>query len=237
MAVDKVLCLKERYQDTSKFTVHDTSEWLDEAPDRREDAARFLVAAKMDENQQLTFIAVINDDPLNDLEWDITSEGVGAYRFFYISIPLWDDIYNQALVAEVADADGVITTHANFAYHNDTLYKVILGHSNNEPGVAADWETYWEEYNPANLYTQILSTAIDVHLHDDISTMEYEECIVEKVDAKTDGELCGACCTDQEFLNLMKMQFLLDAAMSNNWQGKATRSEVILKEASKKFCC
>lgn len=234
MPVTKVLCLTERYQDKTKFTIQDESEWLDDAPDRREDAARILVAAKMDEEQQLSYLEVDQGDPLTNLSWLLDSAGDGAYRFFYIDIPLWTDLIE--FPAEVVDADGKITTYAGFTYHNETFYKAKVTNTDVEPGVATGWEDSWDEYD-GNFQSEIESDELDVHLHDDISTMEYEECILDKVDAKTDGELCGACCTDQEFINLMKAQFLLDAALSNDWQDKVVRSEVILVQAHKKYCC
>jgi hypothetical protein len=233
MAVDKVLCLTERYQDKTKFTITDESEWLDDAPDRREDAARILVATKMDEEQQLEFIAVLNTDPLATISWLITSSGSGAYRFFYIDIPLWDT--DEEYVAEVI-TDEVVTTYANFVYHNEVFYKAIADNDAVEPGVTSGWEDYWEEYD-GDFHEQIESDILTIHIHDDISTMEYEECIMDKVDVRTEAELCGACCSDTEFLNLIKMQFFLDSANANNWHDKAVRAEVILQQATKKFCC
>jgi hypothetical protein len=234
MAVDKVLCLKERYQDTTKFTIYDESEWLDDAPDRREDAARILLAAKMDENQQLTFITTVdNSSPLDTLSWVIDSAGLGAYRFFYIDLEFWSD--SIAYEGEVTEDDEV-TNYGDIVYHNETYYKAIADSSDVEPGVDDGWEDYWSEYS-GTFQDEIENDQLTIHIHDDISTMDYEECILDKVDAKTDAELCGACCSDVEFLNLMKMQFLLDTAISNNWQEKATRAEVILQQADKKFCC
>jgi hypothetical protein len=235
MAVTRVLCVKELYQDHSQFTIEDESEWTDDAPDTRDYDARFLVAAKMSEIQALTFITVENDDPFNDLEWDILSSGIGAYRFFYIDIPVW--LAGTLYYAHVEEVAGTITSYANIVYADGVYYKAIVDNTDIEPGVTTDWEDSWEIFDTDLLYAEILNDRLTIHIHDDLITSEYDECILDHLDEMTDKELCGACCDTAEFMKLMKMQFMLDAAESCNWQEKAPRADLVINEASKKFCC
>lgn len=239
MSLVKVLCLNGRYQDCSKLTINDETVYGVSNPDRRQDAARVLLGAKMDENQVLTYISsILNPTPLTTLTWTFNSSGDGAYRFFYIDVPLYNS--GSTYVKEIKDLNGVITQYGNIIYHTtSTAYYKAIGtsFSNIEPTVTSGWETSWELYDIQNLKNELLSDKIVVFTHDDISDCAFSACLVKTIDKNTDKELCGLCIDSEEFLKVMKMQFLLDAAESNNWQDKVTRSEIILKEASKKYCC
>jgi len=233
---DQVLRLPERWQDKSKFSIADESEYTSTVGDRRLDAARIMLAAKMDENQKLAFITGLdNSDPLNTLEWEITSQGDGAYRFFYFNILF----YNVATTYqwEVQNSEGVITQYRDVIYKNGTYYtpKVATVIAV-EPEVTADWADSWEEYDITDLENQLLSTRLDIHIHDDIFTANYEDCILEEVDEKNDDVLCGICVSNDAVLKIFDMEFLLNAANSFNWQDKATKSEIILREALKRYC-
>lgn len=239
MAITQTLCFSGRYQDCGSFIVSDTTVYGVSAPDRRIDAARVLVPAKMDENQILSFITGIdNTDPLNALEWTVTSQGIGAYRVFYFNILFYDVLVTYR--SQAVDAEGVITRYPHIIYVSSSE-KYYTPKVDNvlavEPEVTVGWENSWSEYDITDLKNQILTDKITVLTHDDIVTCEYEECLVEMVDKRTDKELCGICAIDDEFVKLLRAEFMFTAAQSNNWQGKATRSEVILKEAKKKFCC
>lgn len=234
MAVDIRLCITEQYQDHSTFIVSDVSSWLSVSPDRRDDAARFLVAAKMDESQVLSFLATLNDDPYNALSWSIESAGIGAYRFFYFSFADYDS--ETPYVGEIL-VDGVRAYYGHIVEHNGILYKAIANSEGIEPGIDEAWEEFWTIYDSSFLKDEVENPYLTIHIHDDIITSEYEECILDYLDEVADKELCGGCCDTDAFLKLMKMQFMLDAAESANWQQKTPRAEVILKEASKKFCC
>ncbi len=239
MSVPHILCLNGRYQDCSKLTITDETAYSLSAPDRRQDAARVLFGAKMDENQVLTYIdSIVNTDPLTNLTWTFNSSGDGAYRFFYIDIPLYAP--GDTYVKEIKDVNGFVTQYGNIIYHttSETYYKAIgTSFSGIEPSVTSGWETSWEVYNIQGLKLELLSDKIDVFTHDDVSDCAYSSCVVKTIDKNTDKELCGLCIDSEEFLKVIKMQFLLDAAESNNWQDKVTRSEIILKEATKKYCC
>lgn len=239
MAIVHTLCLTERYQDCSKLTITDTSEYLEDAPDRRQDAARVLFGAKMDENQVLVYIdSILNPDPLTALSWTFDSSGLGAYRFFYIDVPLYDS--GDTYVNETTNVAGAITRYPNIIYHEDSdSYYLAIGSSfsNIEPTVTSGWEDSWEVLPIESLKSHYNNDKITVYITDDISTCEYEACVLEAIDEKTDKELVGLCPNSPEFFNVIKMQFLLDAAISANWQQKATRSEVILVNAKKKYCC
>jgi hypothetical protein len=236
MSVIQVICFPERYQDLSKITITDDSIYGTVFPDRRQDAARVLVPAKMDEEQALTFIEnVINSTPLATVSWTIDSAGDGAYRVFYFNIGFYDS--GTSYVGETLDADGKVLTYANIIYDNAVFYKAKgTSFSAIQPGVTSGWATHWDIYDPIDLKNQIKNTKLDIHIHDDIVTAKYEDCILDKVDCLTDETLCGVCVDEEKMNTIYKMEFILDAANSNNWQEKATRSEVILKEALKKYC-
>lgn len=235
MAVDKVLCLKELYQDCSQFTMTDESDWLDIAPDRREDSPRYLIGAKMDENQNLTWLDIETSDPETQLEWTIPSGGLGGYRFFYMDVPFWDQLTNY--IGQVLDSEGAISVYPHIVTNNDVAYLCTASNTDKEPGVDAGWEDYWTVFDLINLKNHVLNPYLNVLIHDDLSTCEYEDCILDEIEDMTDKELCGACCDTEQFMKLMKMQFMLDAAISANWQEKTPRADLIINQAHKKFCC
>jgi len=240
MAVTKVLCLSERYQDCSKFTITDESVYTTSAPDRRQDIANILVGAKMDENQVLDYITGLdNSEPLSQISWLITSKGDGAYRFFLVGVPLFNP--ETTYVNQIVNGSGAITRYPNIIYHvaSETYYRAIFSSFNGiEPTVTDGWQTYWEAYDLlTNIQTYLASDKFSTLIHDDGFYCNYESCLLKKIDSITDKELCGICPDNEAFNTVLRMQFMLDAANSNNWQDKATRSEVIIKEATKKYCC
>jgi hypothetical protein len=234
--MDYVLCLQGRYQDCSKATIADETAYT--APSNTRDSAyRYLIGAKMDEDQNLKWLTdLVNTTPLTQLSWTFTTQGTGAYRFYYISVPFYN---SGATYTKEVISDGVISSYANIIYYpgNQTLYKAIgTNFIAIEPTVSDSWENYWEVFDPTLFDTQLNSTTIEVFRSDDIITCEYETCILDRITELEDEAICGVCINDQAFMELSKMEFLLDAANSNNWQDKATRSETILKEAMKKYC-
>lgn len=224
LAEDQVLCLPQRWQDCSEFTIKDETVYdSDIAGDGREDAARVMLAAKMTETQILTFIPLSNTTPLSTIEWTVTSSGDGSYRFFYFNI-LFYNVLTEYLETVII-------------YHNSVYYKAIGNEFDAiEPGVTSGWETYWEIFDITTLNEEIENTTLDIKIHDDIVTCAFENCILDEVGDTEDKILCGLCLTSEQLDKLLTMEILLDAANSNNWQQKSTRSEVILKEANKKYC-
>lgn len=237
MAVDKQLCLEGRYQDCSKLTINDETPYTNVAPDRRQDFARYLFGAKMDEAQVLTYISdIINTDPLATVSWTFTSMGDGAYRFYYLDIPLYDNAVTY--VKQIVNGSGIVTQYGNIVYRSGILYKAIgTSFSGITPGVTTGWETSWVIILEADLKTEYLNDKIGVFRNDDISTCNYEACLLAKIEEEGEELLCSSCVDDEKFLNVIKAQFLLEAALSADWQDKAVRAEIILKEAKKKFCC
>ena len=237
MAVDKVLCLPTRYQDLSIITVNDETAWVAD-PDARNSAARVLLGAATNESQVLDWITDIdNSDPRTRLEWTMTSKGDSSYRFFYISIPLYS--VTDTYVWEVKDSAGVVTQYGNIIYHiaSATYYKAIAEEFDGvEPSVTSGWENYWAVYDITNLKDEILNDKLDIHIHDDIITGAYEDCIVAKADATAKAVLCDAC-SDEQWITMEKMEFMLDSVNSLNWQDKAVQGGITLKQAHKKFCC
>lgn len=236
--VDQILCLSDRYQDCSKVTVKDETEYGDDAPDRRLDAARVLVAAKMDENQNLVFVTDIDNSlPLSDLEWIFDSLGDGGYRFFYFNIGFYEAA--TPYVWEIKDVDNKITQYGNILYVEslDAYYTPSVSSVTDvEPGVTSGWENSWDEFDIATLYKQVLSTKLDILTYDDTVTCGFEKCILEEAEELVDDEL-KSCCDATQFLKVQKMEFMLDAANSANWQQKTPWADLIVKESKKKFNC
>jgi hypothetical protein len=58
--------------------------------------------------------------------------------------------------------DSSITyTLGRLVRHNGQVYRCILGNTNKEPGVAVDWQTYWEEADALNQVVADVETRVD----------------------------------------------------------------------------
>lgn len=192
----------------------------------RNQEAHFIVIAKMDEFQALTFLQNIdNTDPLNKLEYSVVQTVDGAYRLIAFNPAIWSNSVDF-LAGTIVYSDGV-------------FYKASQdsgpGSSVIEPNVTTGWESYWSA-NP-DFTLEVENALVDKFIHDDIITFRYEECLVKELDNIDEDILCGACATLEKLTKSMAMQLMLAGANSNNWQDKQTRSEVIIAEATKRFCC
>jgi len=246
MALERVWCLATRSQDKTLAKFIDETVYGSPNADR-DDEAHFIVIAKMDENQSLTFITGIdNTTPLTSLEYLFTNSADGAYRL----IEFIPNFYNGATPygRETKDSEGNITIYANVIWHptSNKFYKAIYLNTPTftgvEPSITVGWQNYWEEFT--DFESQIAATTsgtntdkIPYEIHDDIITFRLEDCIVEKLDCTTDTILCSVCDRLEELLPTLKVQLMLDGANSNNWQDKQTRSETIIEQTLKKFCC
>lgn len=237
MPITQVLSLQERFQDATKIKVKDITEYGIISPDRRQDAARILLAAKFSSTEVLTYLTdVINTSPLSALEWEMAYLGDSTYRFFYYNIPLYDNA--ETYTNEEVTGD-IITRYADIIYHtaSNTYYKATdLSVVGIEPSVTIGWEGSWEVYTIAGIASYFLSDKLTVLVYDGLVTYAYDACLVKQVDAIADKELCGVCVETEAFLVVLRAEFLLNAAESQMWQQKPTRAEVILEEATKKYC-
>lgn len=232
-----ILCLNTVSQDITTFKIQNETVYGGSYDDRG-DNAEYLLVAKIDENQNLTFIdGIDNTLPLSALEWDITSEADGSYRAFYISIAPW--LVGTDYVKEVLDEDDNIESYADITYDDGVVYKAIDDSTGVQPGVTSGWEDYWEIVTDLTTLIEygIDKDSIYVHIHDDILDFQFQKCVRDELDDASDLILNGLCDKIEKLLPILKMQLLLDGARSNNWQDKQTRSEVILVEGKKKFCC
>lgn len=232
---DYVLFLDKRTQDKSVASISDQTIYGSPNQDRNTEA-HYLLVAKMNENQELTWISNIdNTNPLTTLSWSHTNSVDGAYRYIMFVVPIWliSDHYDQG----TKDSSGNYLTYPNIVY-NSTLEKYYVAISDDfvgiEPGVTSGWETYWSEI--ADFTLHIFNTRIIVVIHDDVIDFRFDECLVTELDETADYVLIG-CDELDKLLPTLKMSLLLNAARSNNWQQKQTRSEIILSQAIKKFCC
>lgn len=232
---DIILCLNTRSQDCSLGKIKDESAYGIDGADDRDDYAQYLLAYKMDEEGEITYIEnVVNATPLATLEWDFDAQGDGAYRFFYLIIAKW--LVGTAYIKETIVND-VITVYADIVYHNGVVYKAIDPSTGVEPGVTLNWELDWAVVTDLRtLIGYVDKDTIEVVIHNDIITCSFEACIVELLDDTSELVLKGLCDNLEKILPTLKAQLLLDSANSNNWQEKQTRSEVILIEGAKKFC-
>lgn len=240
-AITYKLCLNERFQDLSKLGITDSSIYGTTNPDRRIDAARFLIGAKMNDQQVLSYIpTIINTDYINQVEWQFDNAGLGAYRFFYISVPFYSSIVSY--VKPIINSNGSVTQYGNIVYDAGVFYKVksdatASPFSNIEPGVTSGWENYWEVISEDSFKNEYLNDKITVFISDDISTGEFDQCLLDTLSDLTDLELLNTDPTSPDYFNVLKMELMLDSAESENWQGQATRAETILINSKKKYCC
>lgn len=194
----------------------------------RNQEAHFIVIAKMDEFEKLVFITgVDNTDPLNTLKYPFTNSADGAYRLIEFIPTIW-----------TGSLDFVI---GNICYHSSDghFYKCIqnngVSSSVVQPGITGGWAAYWT-IDP-DFTLEVENSLVDKFIHDDVITFRYEDCLVKELDEVADDVLCGVCNKWEDLYKPMQMQLMLAATNSTNWQDKQTRSEVIITESQKRFCC
>ncbi len=235
MSLTRIWAITKVTQDVTQAVFVDSTVYGTPEVDRNQEA-HYILIAKMDENQQLTFIdGVDNSDPLNALEYPFINSIDGAYRLILFNPNFYD---NGTTYSNEVQTGGVITTYANIIWHPTSakFYKAISpSFSAIEPSVTTGWEAYWE-VDP-DFKTQIASDKIPTFIKDDIITFRYEDCEVEVLDKTVDNILCGLCVDINKLFPILEQQLLLDGANSENWQNKVTRSEIIIQKATKKFCC
>lgn len=238
MAITRIWTLADRTQDSSQATITDDAVYGGVENDRNEEA-HFLVIAKMDENQVLTFITPVdNSDPLNSLSWTFTNSVDGAYRFVFFNPLFWSGVTSYS--GQTVDGNGNILTYSNIVWGATAgaFYRVIDGvaaFTAVEPGVTAGWENYWAVIT--DFSAEVSNTAVERFIHDDIITFRYQECLLEELDKVDSDILCGVCATYEGLFKVLSMQLLLDGMNSLNWQNKQTQAEVVIVQATKKYCC
>lgn len=237
MSIIRSMFLNARTQDSTQATIADTSNYGTPEVNRNQEA-HWLLVAKMDENQQLVFNTTItNNDPLNQLSWTFIQGADGAYRIFIFNPNYYAGGINY--VAEIASG-GVITTYGSIVWGANTakFYKAIVNSINIEPGVTGGWQTYWTLMSTDLAWiAQIKSNIVPIYIFDDVITFRFEDCLMLKIDAQTDDMLCSVCANFDQLTDVLSMQLMLDGIKSNNWQNRATKAEVDIVEATKKYCC
>ncbi len=234
MALERIWCLRTRSQDSSLAVFADETVYGTPEKDRNEEA-HFIVIAKMTENEILTFITdVDNSDPLNELEYPFSQAIDGAYRLVEFNPPFYAPA--TPYKAEVS-VDSIISIYANIVWATDAFYIAIVDSQDVEPGVTSGWATYWRLATEADFQANVSSNVLDTTIHDDIITFRYEDCLIEQLDNVNDDLLCGVCNKWEDLFKTLAMQLLLAGANANNWQDKQTKAEVIISQATKKFCC
>ena len=193
---DQVICLNGKYQDCSSLIATDETDYA-EASETRADLARYLIGAKLDEAQKLSWLVFTNTAPLSQVSWTFLSGGLGAYRFFYLNIPLYNGAteYDKEIVVSE-----IITQYANIIYHTASakIYKAIgTEFTGIEPSVTVGWEDYWEEYI-GELKDLISNTTLTTFIQEDISTCTYEAKIKDEMVKQVNEELCGKCVTQED---------------------------------------
>ena len=102
-------------------------------------------------------------------------------------------------------------------------------------GQAVTNVAFWQP-NP-DFTTQVSTNKVITFVQDDIITFRYQDCEVSTLELVVDDILCGLCNDISKLTPILSQQLLLDGANSENWQIKTPRSEVIIKAATKKYCC
>jgi hypothetical protein len=202
----------------------------------RNQEAHYVLIAKMDENQVLSFISGIdNSTPLATTNYSFANSVDGAYRMLQFNPPFYS---GAATYTKEVSFGGVVSVYADIVWHPGTakFYKAIAtSFTAIEPGVTLGWATSWQADPDFTL--EVSNNKTNTFIKDDIITFRYEDCLVEYIDETTDDILCGLCTNWDKLFPTLSAQLLLDGANSNNWQNKQTRSEIIIKAATKQFCC
>jgi hypothetical protein len=238
MSLTRIWCLKTRSQDATLAVFVDETIYGTPEVNRNQEA-HYILIAKMDENQQLTFLpGVINTTPLTTLEYPFTQSVDGAYRLIEFNPAFYDNAahYNQEVKSGTT-----VTTYANIIWHgaSNAFYKAI-NHTDFvgiEPSVTTGWADYWQVCTEEIFQANISSDKAGIVVHDDIITFRYEECLIEELDEVNDDILCGVCAKWEDMFETLAMQLLLDGANSKNWQDKQPQAEIIISAATKQFCC
>lgn len=236
MSLIRILCLDTRSKDATIAVVKD--ETVYGAPNvNRNQEAHFMVIAKMDENEVLTFITGIdNTTPLTSLVFQFIQSKDGAYRFIQFNPAFY--VGATHYTGETKDVAGVILTYADIVWEATTakFYKAIhTDFVGIQPGVTVGWATYWQ-VNP-DFTLEVSNNKVDKYISDDIITFRYEDCLVEAVDCINDDILCGVCNKFEDLFKPLSMMLQLEGFNSLNWQDKQTKAEVDIVESTKKFCC
>lgn len=225
MALERVYYLESRSQDSNIAIFKDAT--IYGAPEvNRSQEAHFIVIAKTNELQELIeFFAVDNTTPLTSLEFQITQSKDGSYILIAFNPAFW-----------VNSVDYVVGT---IVYNDGAFYKAtaISGPATAvyEPGTTTDWENFWTA--TVDFTLEVSNPLVDKHIHKDVITFRFEDCLVEELDDLADDMFCSTCAPTEDMMKVLSMQLMLAATNSNNWQGKQFKSEVIITESNKKFCC
>lgn len=232
MSLTRVFAITKVTQDVTQAVFVDNTVYGTPNLNRNQEA-HYILIAKMDENQQLSFITGIdNSAPLISLSYNFINSIDGAYRLILFVPAAYDNA--ATYTAEIKDVNGVITTYANIVWDASTakFYKAI---GTNFSGHAVTQTAYWQP--DPDFTTQVNTNKVTTFVQDDIVTFRYEDCEVRKLDCAVDNILCGLCTDIQTLFPLLQQQLVLDGANSENWQQKATKSEIIIRTGTKKFCC
>jgi len=247
MTLIRAFSIATRTQDETVAVVNDLTNYG--APEiLRSAEAHFMVIAKMDENQVLTLLTgVDNSAPTSALSYTFTQGLDGAYRFICFIPPAWSGA--TAYVAETRDSNSPsnLLTFASIVWHasDSKFYKCILANTNIEPNVTTNWANYWKvitdfsaEIAPIGVNQTILVNNIcPTFITDDIVTFRYEDCLRDEIEEVSDDILINNASSWQELFQPVAMQLMLAAANSLNWESKAPRADLVVQQATKKFCC
>lgn len=238
MALNRIWEIADRTQDSALAVAEDRTVYG--APEvNRNQEAHFVVIAKMDENQNLTFISGIdNSNPLTSISYPFTNPADGAYRIVMFNPLFWNG--GTTYSGQTVDGDGNILTYSNIVWGATAgaFYRVIdavADFSGIEPGVTVGWQNYWAVIN--DFTAEINNTKVDKFVADGIITFRFEDCLVDELEEVVDDILCGVCTKTDEMFKVLSMQLVLDGAKSYDWQNKQPQAEVIIVQSGKKYCC
>jgi hypothetical protein len=235
MALTRIWGITKTTVDVSQAVFVDSTVYGGAEPVRSAEA-HYVLIAKMDENQVLSFISGIdNSAPLATTNYSFANSVDGAYRMLQFNPPFYS---GAATYTKEVSSGGVVSVYADIVWHLGTakFYKAIATNFTAiEPGVTVGWATSWQADPDFKL--EVSNNKTNTFIKDDIITFRYEDCLVEYIDETTDDILCGLCTSWDKLFPTLSAQLLLDGAESNNWQNKQTRSEIIIKAATKQFCC
>lgn len=235
MALERVWYLQSRSQDTTIAVFADATVYGG-AENERNEEAHYIVIAKADENQNLTFLTGIdNTDPLNAIEYQVTQSVDGFYRLFAFNPPFYSGVANYTKEVKVNDQ---VTVYPHIVWHPGSakFYLAIEDSVGIEPSVTVGWETYWSEDPDFTLQVANIVKG-DIHIHDDLIPFRFEDCLADELVEVNDDIMCNVCTKMEDLFKPLAMQLMLAGANANNWQNKQTKAEVIIVEATKRFCC
>ena len=201
MALDYNFCKTGVSDICDKFYIDDKTVYNNVVGENRIDSAHYLIGFDYVVNgDDVEIENILNDDPLNAIQWEIPSSRDGYSYFDMIIARNWVNITPYWI--------------GDIIYENTKYWKAIQDNNNQKPTDTAD--VYWEEVPPEDLinYRDIQNSqaqnVVDVERFDIINLCRAFICYGEVT--TNAAENCCDDCLDQNNKDFIRVDVLVQAA-------------------------